>query len=72
MNDLIKRINQIMGSRHFFTSADLIRLGIFGSKSAVWRAVKLGYIEAIYITDRRRVIMKESLLNYIKRQNDGL
>ena len=69
MNEFIDRFNRLLGHRQFFSSKDLVKLGIFGSKSSVWRAVKLGYIEAIWIGDRRRVILKDSVIEHIRRKN---
>lgn len=64
-----EKLSQLLGYRQFFTSTELVKYGIFGSRAAVWIAVKKGLIEAIYITERRRVILKESLIEHIRKQN---
>ena len=66
MDELITRLERLMGPRQFFTPPDLVKMGIYGSKSSVWRAVHLGYIEAIQISDRRWVILKESVIKHVK------
>lgn len=68
-NELINRFEKLMGSRQFFTPIQLVDMGIYGSKSSVWRAVHLGDIEAIQISDRRWVIMKESIIKHLRNKN---
>lgn len=70
-NDLIDRLNNLMGSRQFFTPPELVKMGIYGSKSSVWRAVHLGHIEAIQISDRRWVILKESIVNHARERRSS-
>lgn len=66
---LLDRFEKLMGSRQFFTPPELVKMGIYGSKSAVWRAVRLGDIEALKISDRRRVILKESIIKHVRKRN---
>ena len=66
MDDLITRVERLMGPRQVFTPPELVKMGIYGSKSSVWRAVRLGHIEAIQISDRRWVILKESIIKHLK------
>ena len=37
IQDLISRVEKLMGPREFFTIAQLVKMGIFGSKSGAWR-----------------------------------
>lgn len=67
--DLITKVEKLMGPREFFTPPQLVKMGIFGSKSGVWRAVHLKHIDAIQISDRRWVIMKESIIKHLKERN---
>ena len=64
-NDLLSRFEHLMGPRQYFTPPELVRMGIYGSKSSVWRAVHLGHIEAVQISDRRWVIMKDSIIKHL-------
>lgn len=68
MDELIKRLEKLMGSRQFFTPMELVKMGIYGSKSSVWRAVHLGHIEAVQISDRRWVILKESIIAHLEKR----
>lgn len=71
MNDLIDRVEKLMGPRHFFTPPELVKMGIFGSKSSAWRAIRLGYVEAIQTQDRRWVILKESIIKHLKERYEN-
>jgi len=63
--DFIANLLRLMGPKNFFTPTELVKMGIYGSKSSVWRAVHSGEIEAIQISDRRWVILKESIIENI-------
>ncbi len=69
--DLIARVEKLMGPREFFTPPQLVKMGIFGCKSSVWRAVHLKHIEAVQISDRRWVIMKDSIIKHLRERNQA-
>lgn len=69
--DLIDRVEKLMGPRQFFTVAELVKMGIFGSKSSAWYSVHQGHIEAIQISDRRWVILKESIIKHLRDRNEN-
>lgn len=62
----LAHVSRLMGPRQFFTPPELVKMGIYGSKSSVWRAVHLGHIEAFQVSDRRWVILKDSILKHIE------
>jgi uncharacterized OsmC-like protein len=61
----ILNLEHLIGPRQFFTPGQLVKMGIYGCKSSVWRAIHSGNIEAIKISDRRWVITKDSLLKHL-------
>lgn len=58
-------LNKLLGPRDFFTPIQLVKLGLYGCKSSVWRAVHLGEIECVQVSDRRYVILKESIIKMV-------
>lgn len=71
-DNLIARLENLMGPREFFTPPELVKMGIYGSKSSVWRAVHLKQIEAVQISDRRWVILKESIIDHLKKRKNNI
>lgn len=67
-NDEVKAIEKIL-KRDVYTVMELVRLGIFGSKSAVHWAIEKNYIMAVYITSHRMVILKDSIIEHLKKLN---
>jgi hypothetical protein len=70
---VIDRLNLIsedfakeIGCLQFFTIKDLQNLGVFGTKYAARRALKNGQLSYIRISDRRRVVPRSVLLEYLR------
>ena len=63
-----KKLEKALGSRSFFASTDLVKMGLFGSKSTVSALFSSGKVITCIITERRRVIMREDLIEYILNQ----
>lgn len=55
--------------KEFYTVKDLVKMGLFGGKSSVHREIKFGKLKGFYTTDRRILVLKEDLMDYIKTQN---
>ena len=66
LDELLLQFSRLMGPRQFFAPHELVKMGIYGSKSSVWYAVHHGHIEAMQISDRRWVIMKDSILKHLR------
>ncbi len=66
MNE-IERFKKILGTRELLTTAQLVKLGVFGCRAGVYRAAKDGKIAFAYTSNRRLVIFKESLLEYLQK-----
>ena len=65
MKDNEQMFKRILKSREFFSPTDLVNLGLFGSRSMVHSLISSGVLQGAYITDRRLVVFKDSLLKYL-------
>lgn len=70
MINFIKTIENSLKGRDYYTPAQLIKLGIYGSKTGVHKAIAKGEIESIYISERRVLILKDSILKHLKKLNE--
>lgn len=66
INLIIEEFIKEIGELQFFTIEDLQNLGFFGTKYAARRALKNGQLSYIRISDRRRVIPRSVLLEYLR------
>lgn len=62
----IEKLRKILKGRDLYTPVELVRLGIYGSKSGVHRAIRNHELEATFISDRRLVIFKESIIKHVE------
>lgn len=62
----------ILKGREFFSAMDLVRTGLFPHRSAVWKKVKAGKLEAILTSKQSRVITRESIIKYLKELNKNI
>lgn len=63
--ELRAKLEHVMRGRELFTAADLIKLGLYGGRSTVWSLVSKGALECLEVTERRRVITRDSVINHI-------
>jgi hypothetical protein len=66
MNGLVKELNEKIGDRAFFTLAELVSIGLFGTMQTARHALKLGELPFIRMSERRCVIPRAALLDYIR------
>ena len=68
MND--KQINKIMGTKKVFTPMELVQLGLYGGRSTVHQEIKKGNLDALWVTERRLVITRESIITRLSLVNN--
>lgn len=66
MNGLVKELNEKIGDRAFFTLAELVSIGLFGTMQTARHALKEGELPFIRMSERRCVIPRAALLDYIR------
>ena len=66
MDGLVKELNHKIGDRAFFTLPELVSLGLFGTVQTARHALKEGELPFIRISERRCVIPRAALINYIR------
>lgn len=69
-NDFQKKINSILGIKKIFTPMELVKMGLYGGKSTVHSAIKKGELECIWVTERRIVITRESIIVNLLKRNE--
>ena len=69
--DLISEFEQLLGSKPYFSTSRLTKLGLFGSSSAANAAIKRGELIALKISSKRYVIPRSSALNYFRQKLTG-
>ena len=72
MNDfeLEEFLNKKLPKKHFFTTTELVKLGLYGSRTAVRKDISDKKIENLWISERRMVIVRESLIKNIIKLNN--
>lgn len=63
--ELRAKLEHLMRGRELYTVADLVKLGLYGGKSSVWHLVSEGCLECIEVSERRRVITRDSVIKHI-------
>lgn len=63
--ELQKELRGLLSPRKFYTTKELISLGLFGSKSTVHRYIKQAKLKTIWTTDRRLMITRDSVIELI-------
>lgn len=69
--NLLDELAKQLGDRPFFTVDDLHNLGVFGTKYAARMALKNGLLAYIRISERRRVIPRAALIDYLQNNLSG-
>lgn len=62
-----EKLEKCLGSKQFFTPYDLLKLGVFGSKTAIYRCMSNGELPFVHITPMRKVIMRNDLVEFMLR-----
>lgn len=71
--EMLEKLKVIMKGRDLYTPKELVRIGIFGCRSSVRRAIKLRHIEGMMLVGRRLVVFKDSIFRYIEeRKGNGI
>jgi len=63
---LVQEFNNFLGDKPYFTSNQLIDLGLFGSYSAANAALKRGAIPSIKVSPKRTVVPRSAVLEYFR------
>lgn len=67
IDGVIEELNQKIGDRAFFTLPELVSLGLFGTVQTARHALEEGVIPFIRISERRCVIPRTALLEYVRK-----
>jgi hypothetical protein len=60
-----EKLDKLFGYQKFFSPVQLVRMGLYTSRSSVWEAINRGDLETIQVSQRRFVIIKESIIKHI-------
>ena len=66
-NQLVAELEKNLGEKPYFTGKNLVDLGLFGSATALNKALKRGDIPTIKISTKRTVVPKSAVLDYFRR-----
>ncbi|HEY4831642.1 MAG TPA: hypothetical protein VIH61_03680 [Waddliaceae bacterium] len=66
IDGMIEEVNKKLGDRSFYTIPELVSLGLFGTVQAAREALKNGRISFIRVSERRCVIPRKCLVQYLK------
>jgi len=66
LKTLLKEISEQLGDHQFFTASELAKIGFFGTTYAARKAIKEGKLPFIRISNRRKVIPRPALLEYLR------
>lgn len=72
MNGLAKELNEKIGDRAFFTLSELVSIGLFGTVQTARYALAEGDLPFIRISERRCVIPRAALLDYVRKNLSGI
>ncbi len=67
IDSLVKEIDDYLGYRTFYSLRDLTNIGYYGSMAAARRAMKEGHLSFVKVSQRRCVIPRKSLLDYLSK-----
>lgn len=70
-NLLIDEVTKQLGDRHFFSSGDLYKLGLFKSRQSARAAMKSGKIPITTLSPKRNIVHREVLLDFIRNNTNG-
>lgn len=63
----LEELNKTLGNRSFYTLRNLVTAGFFGSIQSARGAVKKGQISAIQVSQRRLVVPRQALVDYLNK-----
>lgn len=66
IDGVVKELNEKIGDRAFFTLPELVTLGLFGTVQTARHALIDGNLPFIRISERRCVIPRAALLEYVR------
>lgn len=64
-NAIEYRIEKLLRGKSLFTPKELVRMGLYGSGKSVLRAIRTGELMAVWISEQRVVIFKESIIAHL-------
>jgi hypothetical protein len=62
-------IAERLGEKLFFSTSEIVESGLFGSQSGILQALNKGVLPFIRVSNRRFVIRREDLINYIEKNS---
>lgn len=68
-NHFLEKIKKIF-HKDFYTPKELLKMGLFGSKSSLHREIQLKRLNAFRSNDRRVLIFKEDIIEFLQKKND--
>jgi hypothetical protein len=68
---MIDDIDQKIGNKSFYSVRELVSAGVFGSLSSARRALQGGRLTYIRISQRRFVVQRQELLNFLQKSFGG-
>lgn len=63
---LVEEFNKFLGKKPYFTPKHLIEVGLFGSYSAAYTALKKGAIPSIKVSPKRTIVPRSEVLKYFR------
>jgi hypothetical protein len=64
---LVKEFDNFLGKKPYFTPAQLIEIGIWGSHTAATASLKRGDLPSIKVSPKRTVIPRSAVLDYFRK-----
>ena len=71
VSQMIDTFDQKIGDKPFYSVRELVNCGIFGSLVSARRALKRGRLNYLRISQRRLVVIRHDLLNFLKSNVEG-
>ena len=57
---------KILRGKDLYTPKELVKLGIYGCKASVHRAIREKHLQCIRMTEHRIVILKDSIIKHVE------
>jgi hypothetical protein len=58
--------NKLLKKKEFFSTSDLLKMGLFGSKNGWYLAIEEYKIPVFYITDHRMIVYRDDLIKFLE------
>lgn len=68
-NHLEERIYILIGKKDFYSTRELVKIGLFGSRQSFREAILRGNMEVFWTSKQRQVVTRESLFKYLQEIN---